>query len=712
MRKNIDIKIINKSNIFDNSFINEKKNSKNSILKKTIKSMDIRNVHINNTSFTKKSNDRATYTRQNSNKLMEAINITQRNYSNKKLFTSNSYKRRERDIKHNDIKSNRLKKNTNANIKINKKLSMNNDIKHKKLLSLQTNINNYKNILKSHNMRNNNNKNPKQKTSILKSNFIDNKLKEFLAIINKNKNINKSIYNTIINNTSFNKTNLKDNKILNKSSEQRKKNNIKFQLPNDNLQLKQQIKNKNDNKKQAEKKQKTENVFNKSFIINDNNDYCYTHRNKPPSKIEICQTFSKDENAKSKDSNNTNNTINTNANNANNNNYTTYIKVNENEKLKLLKIDTNKSYNIKDDLMPKTATSNEKKKFIIKSEIGSPKHSKSIENYKNKFRKLKMGYNTDNNNYKSFTTILNKTKTKNKNISVNRNSLGKEHIIQRENNYAIKYVNSYNIKNKGNLLHYNKINLTKEHKHKNSDIFEVISDIKVQSFNEYEEDKKAKNKTLNKNISQNQNENKINNNININININYNNININNSNSNNKNNNKDKINNSNINQYKTENNKIYKEKSPKISCNNSDFIEDRDEYTILKETYSKDRFSFRPINNDNEIITNYQQYNNIVNDNINISQNNINNSGQLYLDKKDFTNRNNINRSILNNYINKKNNTSNNTKKFDKIKLMKKEISKIEKLKKIIKNKQNSKLIKGNNILNKSAELRYKKINK
>ena len=138
--------------------------------------------------------------------------------------------------------------------------------------------------------------------------------------------------------------------------------------------------------------------------------------------------------------------------------------------------------------MPKTATSNEKKKFIIKSEIGSPKHSKSIENYKNKFRKLKMGYNTDNNNYKSFTTILNKTKTKNKNISVNRNSLGKEHIIQRENNYAIKYVNSYNIKNKGNLLHYNKINLTKEHKHKNSDIFEVISDIKVQSFNEYEED--------------------------------------------------------------------------------------------------------------------------------------------------------------------------------------------------------------------------------
>ena len=39
MRKNIDIKIINKSNIFDNSFINEKKNRKNSILKKKIKNI-------------------------------------------------------------------------------------------------------------------------------------------------------------------------------------------------------------------------------------------------------------------------------------------------------------------------------------------------------------------------------------------------------------------------------------------------------------------------------------------------------------------------------------------------------------------------------------------------------------------------------------------------------------------------------------------------
>ena len=43
---------------------------------------------------------------------------------------------------------------------------------------------------------------------------------------------------------------------------------------------------------------------------------------------------------------------------------------------------------------------------------------------------------------------------------------------------------------------------------------------------------------------------------------------------------------------------------------------------------------------------------------------------------------------------------------------MKKEISKIEKLKKIIKNKQNSKTLKGSNILNKSVELRYKKLNK
>jgi hypothetical protein len=40
---------------------------------------------------------------------------------------------------------------------------------------------------------------------------------------------------------------------------------------------------------------------------------------------------------------------------------------------------------------------------------------------------------------------------------------------------------------------------------------------------------------------------------------------------------------------------------------------------------------------------------------------------------------------------------------------MKKEISKIQKLKKIIKNKQTSKLLKPENSLNKSVELRFKK---
>ena len=232
MKKNIDLKLINKSNLLDNSLINEKKLIKNSILKSTIKSMDERNSHFNNSSLIPKINDRVAFTRQNSNQLMETLN-TQRTHSNKKLFISNSYKRREKENKHNEIISNKMKKNTNGNIKINKKLSMNSDIKHKKLLSLQTNINNYKNILKSNNQNNKKNHNPKQKTSIFKPTLIDNKLKEFLSILNKNKNdkyknIDKSIYNNIINNATINKANFRESKILNKSVEQRKKILINF----------------------------------------------------------------------------------------------------------------------------------------------------------------------------------------------------------------------------------------------------------------------------------------------------------------------------------------------------------------------------------------------------------------------------------------------------------------------------------------------------
>ena len=235
--------------------------------------------------------------------------------------------------------------------------------------------------------------------------------------------------------------------------------------------------------------------------------------------------------------------------------------------------------------------------------------------------------------------------------------------------------------------------LNKKRKNKSNDIFEVISDIKIKSFNEYVKDKKPDKNTIIKNTPSNGN--KISNNISINININYNNININNT---------DKKSNKQCNIEM--NNKINKE-NPLNNCTNGEFIEDRDEYNILKETFSKDRFSFRPVSNDNnQAITNFQQYNSIVN-NSSINENNINNSERLSLDKKDFINRNVTNSNILNDYINK--NNTNFNRKRENIKLVNNEISKIQKLKKIIKNKPTSKLLKDGNILNKSAELRYKK---
>jgi hypothetical protein len=109
---------------------------------------------------------------------------------------------------------------------------------------------------------------------------------------------------------------------------------------------------------------------------------------------------------------------------------------------------------------------------------------------------------------------------------------------------------------------------------KNNKIFEIISDVKVKSFIEYEEDKKL-NKTSNDNTDSNNSHKK---DIDTNININ-------------------KILNSNS--TCDEHDMSYKNSNEKRD--NEKFIEDRDEYNvILKETFSKDRFSFRPTNNDND----------------------------------------------------------------------------------------------------------------
>jgi hypothetical protein len=108
---------------------------------------------------------------------------------------------------------------------------------------------------------------------------------------------------------------------------------------------------------------------------------------------------------------------------------------------------------------------------------------------------------------------------------------------------------------------------------KNNKIFEIISDVKVKSFIEYEEDKKL-NKTFNDDSNSNHKKEEIDTNININ-----------------------KI----LNSNSTYDDHDMSNKNSNEKRDNEKFIEDRDEYNvILKETFSKDRFSFRPTNNDND----------------------------------------------------------------------------------------------------------------
>ena len=731
-------KIIDKNNLFDNYILNSYKHNKNSILKSTVKSMDKRyNDYLDNSNNKPKMLEKRMYTRQNSNKLIETLNSTQRNFSNKKLFLSNSYKKREIICKTNETIKNKISINHTNNFKIDKPESNSKKTytKHKKLLSVQTNINNYK---KSYKINQSNFKNPKNNTEISKQTFNHNKVKDFFSLIDKNKIKNK---NNAINNGSINKSFICGDKILNRSMEQRSKY-TKFKL-NENMKLKL-VKTKN-NKKGIEKKQieKKETNNNKpSFLINNNESY--TQRNKPPSNIEICQTFSKEENMKEKEKEKCDNDIINKNENVENINNSTHIK---NEKS--IKINTNyKNYNIKNEyIIPKTSTSKDTKVIFAQKEKGKykPMTSHSIERYTNLKYNAKDNVNNDNNkNISHYSSSVNYKKKKNTYkgpfINKKKNAFTIGNINHNEMINIKKSINNYSSKTNSNT------NTTKA-----NDIFEVISDIKIKSLNEYEEDKKADkapsipNSEINNKPPTTPNEtteindktsdkSKVNNNININININYNNININNNNENNNSinklnkdcntennknksitvNNKKQYNNSNKNSNNNSNRASIEK--PNLNFNNGVFIEDRDEYNILKETFSKDRFSFRPVNSENnEIITNFQQYNNIVNKNNNINNNNkknsvnVNKSDKITLGKKEIGKNNVINSSLLKTHITKNNNNNVN---IGNNKEMKKEMSKLQKLKKIIKNKQTTNTLKGGTILNKSVELRFKKFNK
>ena len=176
---------------------------------------------------------------------------------------------------------------------------------------------------------------------------------------------------------------------------------------------------------------------------------------------------------------------------------------------------------------------------------------------------LNKQYNTEiinNDKNIKFNKINNNNKTNKENNKIN-NSIETDKVdIINEDSNSLHNNNSNNIEifdSDGNK--------------KNYEIFEIISDVKVKSFTEYEEDKKnSLNKNQNNKVYDNKNE------INKNININ-------------------EIFDQNTFEHKSIRSTIINQEK----IENENFIEDRDEYNIkLKETFSKDRFSFRPTNND------------------------------------------------------------------------------------------------------------------
>ena len=84
------------------------------------------NDYLDNSNNKPKMPQKRMYTRQNSNKLIETLNSTQRNFSNKKLFLSNSYQKRDIISKTNETIKNvmaekiqyKRKKETESGVKL------------------------------------------------------------------------------------------------------------------------------------------------------------------------------------------------------------------------------------------------------------------------------------------------------------------------------------------------------------------------------------------------------------------------------------------------------------------------------------------------------------------------------------------------------------------------------------------------------------------
>ena len=252
---------------------------------------------------------------------------------------------------------------------------------------------------------------------------------------------------------------------------------------------------------------------------------------------------------------------------------------------------------------------------------------------KNLFHKMikNKADNKNKNKSKKLKNIINEFCINNSRLNINKNN---KKIIKEKKLKNSKMPNNDFLKIKKEKKFIKALNDC-EISRNNNEIFETISDIKVKSYNEYNQEQN----TIPIDSTEQKKESQLNNsNININININYNNINVNN---------------------------------PSMNTIEDNFIKDRDEYNIdnFKETFSKDRFSFKPINN--EIIPNCDCFNSI-----NIKRGELN--------KMDFMTNTNNNKETL---INK-----DNKNKEEKNKFMK---GKLNKIKKFNKTKVNSKLNKG-----------------
>ena len=545
-------------------------------------------------------------------------NELRENYQNKNITNQNTLKIKEysnnsKDNKKRSVILNKVKQNLNKKIMIEKDKSKERQNKIFNFLNKKNNISN--NVFKNSILNNYNHsvgynqtinhiriKNPKLNSVLFHNNenkILNDKTINFCLSkrnynrLYKDKSINRSI------NYSINKENNKEIKKRINNSFRTKGNSNNFR---DNFKLKiklkknKSIEKENFNYDKMEKKYfntinadvKKRNKLNKTLVQNYtcpfNKSWELNSNDEIDNKIDIISSYIHISfNSKDKDKNkNSNNIIENNS---------------RKKKLNLdflkEKLDNLKNNNINDGKnggkLNKTIKEKSKTSFLpFLSESNQKKKKRNKKEKKNIIKKVIIKKNKNirkrnniiNNHYNSEIIKNEKINRPNNLIkNINNKEENKENDKKNDNIDIVNdnYYNSLPSNNLNNSDIFDS-NINKN----NSNIFEVISDVKVKSMLEYEKDKnnlsniveknKCNNKIANKNLND-DNAKEINSNININEILDG----------------SSEGHKKNINVI--ENNEEKKEKG--------EYIEDRDEYNvILKETFSKDRFSFRPTNND------------------------------------------------------------------------------------------------------------------